>query len=386
LARVTLEITKKFDQETGVRLSSRKRRNPRRTLLFTALTFVFAFAACGKNSFTPPTENPNGEDSASAQPQPQPTPAPQNEELAICSDLALKDVVFPSSLDYEGRRAIALGLNISGSFEGGSGWKNITNNFDGQGLSLGLLNQCLGQGSLQPLMIKMRDRNPSVLRDEFGSAHLTSLLGMLSKWEGTAKVADFEAPVDEGQGDEDLRPDGRLSDLDMLPDGSDGIGQQESASSDSVAWAKQTLYTDGGTTFQATWKKELQRMSADPAYVSIQIEAALSIHNKAMSYMKTLGLHELRSYLFLFDVNVQNGGLYSADITAYKAAFPAGSTASETTRLKKILAIRITHVIEKYKNDVNSRKLSIINGTGVVHGSSRNYPKEYCFANSDKLL
>ncbi len=317
---------------------------------------------------------------------PAPTPAPQNGELAICSTLSLQDIVWPASLDYTGKRSIALGLNISGSFEGGSGWKNITNNFDGQGLSLGLLNQCLGQGSLQPLMVKMRDRYASTLKTLYSSAHYTSITGMLAKWQGTAKVADFVQPVQEGDGDEDLRPDGRLSDLDMLPEGSDGTAGQESASSDSVIWAKQTLYTDGGTTFNSTWQKELQAMSGNPFYVSIQIEAALTLHTKALSYMKTLGLHQLRSYLMLFDINVQNGGLYTADITAYNAAFPAGSDVDETTRLKKILAIRLTHVIEKYKNDVNSRKLSIINGVGVVHGSSRNYPKQYCFTATDKII
>lgn len=363
------------------------RPSSRATFVVSILGLIFTAAACGRNGFVAPS----GSDTDTNNEQeivvnPAPTPAPPNQDLAICSTLSLKDVAWPLALDETGKRSLALALNISGSFEGGSGWKNITNNFDGQGLSLGLLNQCLGQGSLQPLMIKMRDRNNATMKSQFTSAHFTSLTGMLSKWQGTAKTSALEDAIYFGEGDEDLRPDGRLSDLDLLPEGSDGRGEQESASSDSVTWAKQNLYTDGGTTFQATWKKELQAMSAHPAYVSLQIEAALSLHNKAMGYMKTLGFQQLRSYLFLFDINVQNGGLYSADVTAYKAAFPAGSTASETTRLKKILEIRLTHVIEKYKNDVNSRKLSIINGAGVVHGSSRNYPKEYCFTSTEKIL
>jgi hypothetical protein len=376
-------------------LSSRKILTSRNCLIFSGIVVIVALAACGKNGFVSPTELPsNNADSIAVLPGP--TPAPQNEDLAICSSLALSGVVWPSSLDLAGRRSLALGLNISGSFEGGSGWKNITNNFDGQGLSLGLLNQCLGQGSLQPLLIKMRDRNAIIMRDEFGAAHLTVLNAMLAKWQGTVKIASidmkgeaeggFNSDPSIGQGDEDIRADGRLSDLDFLPDGSDGRGQQESTSSDSVSWAKQNLYTDGGTTFQATWKKELQMMSGSPSYVSIQIEAALSIHAKAIGYMKTLGLHELRSYLFLFDVNVQNGGLYAADIAAFNAVIPANSTADELTRLKKILALRLTHVVTKYKADVESRKLSIINGQGTVHGTARNYSKEFCFGAQDKLL
>jgi hypothetical protein len=354
---------------------------------FLAFIFVLATFGCGKDGFVAPAASDKNEEQTIAV-RPAPTPAPPNQELSICSSLSLKDVAWPLALDQVGKRSVALGLNISGSFEGGSGWKNITNNFDGQGLSLGLLNQCLGQGSLQPLMIEMRDRNNVLLRSQFTTAHYAALTGMLSKWQGLAKVAeaDVSAAAVDGEGDEGLRPDGRLSDLDSLPNGSDGQGQQESASSDAVTWAKANLYTDGGVTFNSTWKKELQTMSGDPSYVSLQIEKALSIHNKAISYMKTLGLHQLRSYLFLFDVNVQNGGLYSSDIAAYKAAISSNSTADETTRLRKILDIRLTHVVAKFKNDVNARKLSIINGAGIVHGTSRNYPKEYCFTSTEKLM
>ena len=367
------------------------RPSSRTTRFVSTLALIVTISACGKDGFVASAVDDGNKEQTIAD-RPAPTPAPQNQEFAICSALSLKDVAWPLALDSAGRRAVALGLNISGSFEGGSGWKNITNNFDGQGLSLGLLNQCLGQGSLQPLMVKMRDRNNATMKSQFTTEHFTAITAMLSKWQGSAKIvqADAESFFDErqadGQGDEGIRADGRMSDLDQLPDGSDGRGEQESAPTDSVMWAKTNLYTDGGTTFNSTWKKELQTMSAHPEYVSLQIEAALSMHNKAIGYMKTLGLHQLRSYLFLFDVNVQNGGLYSADVAAYKAAFPDGSTADETTRLKKILAIRLTHVIEKYKNDVNSRKLSIINGAGVVHGSSRNYPKEFCFTSSEKIL
>ena len=388
------KVKKKTHGETLLGLSSRMSLDSRRRRILTAAFVALSLTACGQGGFVSPSDPANNAEGIAVRPVP--TPAPQNEELAICSNLSLSGVLWPTSLDLGGKRSLALGLNISGSFEGGSGWKNITNNFDGQGLSLGLLNQCLGQGSLQPLMIKMRDRNSSIMRDQFGTAHLASLDAMLAKWQGTAKTASllvestnsFIDPSGDnvGQGDEDIRIDGRLSDLDALPDGSDGVGQQESTSSDSVAWAKQNLYTDGGTTFQSSWRKELQTMSASPSYVSIQIEAAMTIHAKAVGYMKTLGLHELRSYLFLFDVNVQNGGLYSADLAAFKAAIPAGSRADELTRLKKILAIRLTHVVAKYKTDVESRKLSIIMGQGTVHGTTRNYSKEFCFNDKDKLL
>ena len=362
------------------------RPSSRTKFVLTVSTFGLVLAACGRDGFSPAATTDLANNGKTAQPSPVPTPSPRDESLAICSTLSLKDVVWPSALDVTGKRSIALGLNISGSFEGGSGWKNITNNFDGQGLSLGLLNQCLGQGSLQPLMVKMRDRNGSILKDLFSSAHYTSFTGMLAKFQGTAKVASFDIDEEDGLGDETMMPDGRLSPLDSLPEGSDGIGNQETSASDSVAWAKSNLYTDGGTTFQSVWKKEMQAMSGHPAYVSIQIEAALKIHNRALAYMKTLGLRELRSYLTLFDICVQNGSLATKNITDYNAAFPKGSTATETTRLTKIVELRVVLANPKYQADVRARKMSIVNGTGVVHGSSRNYGKEYCFTASEKIL
>lgn len=310
------------------------------------------------------------------------TPRPNEPEtdLSICSQLSLKGVTWPSIAHIE-KRSLALGLNISGSFEGSLGWKNITNNFDGQGLSLGLLNQCLGQGSLQPLLVKFRDRASGSLTELMSSAHRSSLLGMLTKWEGAQKLTS--ASVSDGSGD--LLPDGRLSLLDELPDGSDGRGSEESASGDSVAWAKSALYTDGGTTFVSSWKKELQALSSHSGFVSIQIEAAMKLHTKTLSYMKTLGLREVRSYLMMFDICVQNGGLYQDDIDQFKKVYPAAS-GSEESRLRKILELRVRHVVAKYKNDVIARKTSIIVGKGVVHQTNRAYETEYCYDGGSTLL
>lgn len=348
-----------------------------RTALLVISIAAGSLSACGGGGFQAASSTAGNQTKAA----PVPAPGPTNDELKICSNLSLKGVTWPETLTFAQKRSLALALNISGSFEGSVGWKNITNNFDGQGLSLGLLNQCLGQGSLQPLLAKMRDRSRSQLVEILGPAHSASLLGMIARWESAQKATSL-ALVD-GESLEELMPDGRASWMDVLPDGSDGIGHQESASGDSVTWAKQTLYTDGGSTFVVAWKRELQAVSADPRYVSIQIEAALKDHARALGYMKALGFKELRSYLTMFDIVVQNGSLYAEDISEYLAALPLSAAVDETTRLKKILALRLRHVVSKYRSDVEARKLSIINGKGVVHQSSRDYEKEYCFTGRD---
>src|ERR1700677_1324186 len=82
---------------------------------------------------------------------------PGGEGLVICSPLDFTNVTWSGQLSPFQEQGLELGLNISGSFEGAAGWANLTNNFDGQGLSMGLLNQNLGQGSLQPLLIEMEN-------------------------------------------------------------------------------------------------------------------------------------------------------------------------------------------------------------------------------------
>src|SRR4051794_25917173 len=70
---------------------------------------------------------------------PPPPPDPIHSELKICSKLDFANLDWPSSMGVAEHDPFALALNISGSFEGNDGWENLTNNFDGQGLSLGLL-------------------------------------------------------------------------------------------------------------------------------------------------------------------------------------------------------------------------------------------------------
>ncbi len=337
---------------------------------FSAFALIALISACAQSSYDAASviETP-----APRKVAPVPPPGLQNAELSICSNLSLKGVSWPEALNLDGKRSLALGLNISGSFEGSTGWKNLTNNFDGQGLSLGLLNQCLGQGSLQPMLIKLRDRAAAALAATVSAAHRASMLNMLSKWESSQKLTLSVA------GDNDVMSDGRLSNLDDMPNGSDGVGHQESSTGDSIVWAKQTLYTDGGATFHSLWSKELNAMASHPSYVTIQIESALKYHAKAVDYMKSLGLKQLRSYLMMFDIIVQNGGLYSGDVSSYLSTYPTNAVVDEAIRLRKILDLRVAHVASKYKADVISRKLSIINGKGIVHGEARDYPKEYCY-------
>jgi len=279
----------------------------------------------------------------------------------VCSELDFGGVTWPESMTAADRAAFELALNVSGSFEGTDAWVNLTNNFDGQGLSLGLLNQCLGQGSLQPMLIRLRDEHPETLRSLVGPEHLRSLLDMLAEWRRDARLGLASAP---------------LSALD--DPGEDGGPQATAANQESVRWAAANLY-EGGDRFIPSWAAELSALASSRDYVSIQVAAAARYHDRALADESRAGVRELRAYLFLFDVQVQNGGLYPADFDDYAAYRRGHPRAGATALLERLLDLRLRHVKAKYKADVRSRKLAVILGAGKVHGDARDLPAQYCY-------
>ncbi len=292
--------------------------------------------------------------------------------LSICSKLDFSGISWPGTLPVAEQDAFALALNISGSFEGETGWANLSNDFDGQGFSLGLLNQCLGQGSLQPMMIKMWQEYSQEMSGEFSQANFSSLIRMLQQWQNAAPLIATA---------EDHLADYGLSPLDDPSAVRRIIGRQphllmNSRNQNSVNWAVSTVYN--GSKFKSDWQRQLTNFSVTPGYRSIQVESALDLHDNAKALFQAFGLRELRSYLFLFDIVVQNGGFPAHMISQIQSELINNPTWDETQKLNTILAVRLTLVNQKYRADVTSRKQSIIEGTGVVHGARRNYSKEYC--------
>jgi hypothetical protein len=279
----------------------------------------------------------------------------------VCSGLDFRGAAWPDAMTADDRAAFEVALNISGSYEGSDAWVNLTNNFDGQGLSVGLLNQCLGQGSLQPMLIRLRDEHPETLEALVSPEHRRALLDMLARWQNDARLASERAP---------------LSKLD--DPGEDGGPRSVAANQASVRWAVANLY-EGGDRFTPAWRSELSALASSPEYVTIQLAAAARLHDRAVADEARVGVRELRAYLFLFDVQVQNGGLYPQDLDDYAAYLRRTPRAGATERLEKLLELRLRRVRAKYRQDVRARKLAVIRGTGTVHGEARNLPAQYCY-------
>lgn len=296
--------------------------------------------------------------------------------LNICGPLSFQGISWPQALPSKDRKSLATSLNLTGSYEGGQGWINITNNFDGMGMSLGLLQQNFGTGSLQPLLLKFRNQDRNQMQSYFSNSDFTSLENMLLQ-------NSFMAALSGEEESPELFPNKMsLSPLDESPMGFSAF----STGSGAVNWAVTQLYAGGdGRTFIPRWKSSFQNMANSANYRSFQVESAVRIYQKAQQYFKTFGFREFRSLLLMYDFVVQNGGFNSTHLSLFNAYKAANPQASETQLAMKLLDIRLTSVRAQYRGDVYARKSAIIQGTGTVHGKTRNLPKEFCY-NPNQLI
>ncbi|MBC7741376.1 MAG: hypothetical protein H7061_04210 [Bdellovibrionaceae bacterium] len=299
----------------------------------------------------------------------------------FCSALSLANIKWPTAIGAGSWSSyFALALNLTGSYEGHQGWQNIGNNLDNQGLSLGLMQQNLGQGTLQPLLIQLFQQDHASLLKNFSNADYSSLRRMLEDWQNEPILVK-PLSAQRALASEELFPDsGSFNSVDGIDSDLFKKAATTQSIKPSVQWAINNLYSNKN--FIPRWKKSLQDTAMSAAYRTIQVESATKMFVKAKDYVNFFKFKQLRSILFLYDVVVQNGGFDKDNQRAYANWLLKNPSAPEYNRLLFLRDILVERLIENkssYANDVHARKTSIILGSGTVHGSTRNYPKEYCY-------
>jgi len=360
----------------------------------------FTKPAVDNSDQSAPDDNGSSDENGNVD-NPEPTNRPLN-RINFCSRLELASIRWPSSLSEVEIDSYALALNITGSYEGHSDWKNISNNFDDQGISLGIFQQNLGQGSLQPLLIEVAQDYEYIYRQFFNRNQTESIFDMLEDWDANSglglasvqsKLSRNTAGISEAITDESLT--NFYSPLDI--EDNENIKPREvtdrifakasnSKNQRSVNWAIKNLYERNGRTFKSEWKRSFQGLAGDPRYVSKQVRAGHTIHNKAMRFMEIYKAKELKSYLFFFDIVVQNGGIRESTRQKYLAEVNQTPSMSENDRMKVLIKHRVLRSRAQYRADVLSRKLTILNGKGRVHKRNRDLRSEFCTSQYDELI
>lgn len=217
--------------------------------------------------------------------------------------------------------------NVSSSFEG-KGFSQVTGNFDGQGISFGFLQWCLGQGSLQPIW-------KQALSDP---------------------IVDTPSILTESQIQE-------VTDLLVKPKAAQ------------VSWGDSISDPIKKARIVPEWKTALEAWGT--ATKHIQMQKAESVLSRALGYCAKFNLKSIRSLSFMFDVCVQNGSIQDDIIWSIKRRLAQEPHHSEPSTLLLILEQRLEKCKPQWREDVRNRKECIINGSGWVHEKLRDLEKEY---------
>ena len=210
-----------------------------------------------------------------------------------------------------------IALNITKKFEGGPS-NEIAGNFDGQGLSLGYLQWCIGQGTLQPLLNRMDREYNSEMKAIFG-ANYNSIHNMI---------------------------------LDTAEN--------------QLKWAKNI--NDSANKISEPWYSQFVSLCDNVYFKNIENDAEVYTVSQATRICDKYNFKTVRGFALAFDIAVQNGSISSDATKIIDVALEQIPSMSEKTLLG-VIANAVADSSDNNSEDIRSRKMTIVNGQGIVHGS-----------------
>lgn len=214
-----------------------------------------------------------------------------------------------------------LALQVTAAFEG-HGFGFAQGNWDGAGITWGIVGFTLKHGGLARIVLRIHDDNPALLHEVFG-ARTEELLGVL----GTPVV-------------------------------------------EQLAWADRISVGQGKTGLAEPWGAAFSRFGRFPEVQAVQLEFAdRGYFQPASTTARHLGLRTELGLALAFDIHVQNGGLGERarrEIEQRRRERPLSR--------ERELRVIVSHAVAanarpEYREDVRSRKLTLALGHGHVHGS-----------------
>ncbi len=223
-------------------------------------------------------------------------------------------------------------LALTGAFETSSGvpdcFAGLCGDFDGQGLSFGVAQWNIGQGTLQPLLSQMLVKHEDVMAGLFHD-RLDELRTMLA--------SPLQAQL---------------------------------------AWTR-SIQDQLRHNISEPWKGLFKTLGRTPEFQAIQVEHADTIHTAALRLCDRFGVTTERAMALMFDIRVQNYSIDEATEAKIRADFAAIPVDDEVSKLRSIANRRADAANPKYAEDVRIRKLTIANGTGTVHGIVYDLEKQF---------
>ena len=227
-------------------------------------------------------------------------------------------------------------MALTGSFETDRFFPDcfagISGDFDGQGISYGVLQWNLGQGTLQPLLQKINTTDPDIVESIFGQNY-----------------AEFNAVL-------------------VAP------------KSEQLEWAR-SIQNLKHVVIEP-WKGHFKTLGRQQLFQDIQVQFAKRLFTDAITLCSDFGLVSSRAAALMFDIKVQNGSisdLVKAQIEGDFARMDPelSSDEVEVERLRIVANRRAAAAKAEWVEDVRARKLTIANGQGTVHGNFYDLKEQY---------
>lgn len=240
-----------------------------------------------------------------------------------------------------------LALTITGKFEGHNLFTNVSDNFDGMGVSAGILQWNFGMGSLQTKILAEYMKTNSDL-----DHHFPEPIAQLVK---------------------------------------QGTNEQD------IVWVKDHMLQDDGVHLDPVWTKAWRDFMGLPSVIEIQKRACDGVSTRAQQIQSTLGLTSVRSYCWAFDIVTQNGDLKGLrldnpdrDLAKTLIRMPLVSTpcrsiwaeliglaTNESVSLFLLSYRRAKLANPRWFQDVFSRKGTIALGKGYVHDENCDFSGKF---------
>jgi hypothetical protein len=226
-------------------------------------------------------------------------------------------------------------LALTGAFETNVGppdcFAGLSGDFDGQGISFGVCQWNLGQGSLQPLLHEMDQKHPPVVDEIFGP-HAPELRAMLG-----------------------------------------------AAHDEQLAWARSIQ--DPRFVIAEPWRGLFKTLGRRSEFRAIEVNAASALHVQAITLCRAYAVRSERAVALMFDIKVQNNSISATTRAQIEHDFGAITSTDpeviEVERMRIIANRRADAANPQWIADVRARKLTIANGSGTVHGLQFDLEDQY---------
>lgn len=212
-------------------------------------------------------------------------------------------------------------LQLTADFEG-HGFLKVAGNFDGAGLTWGIIGFTLQHGEIQKILTEVQQNHPALLEQAFGNLK-----------------------------DELIRV----------------LGQSRNEQLD---WTDSISIGSKKYRVEQQWEQAFATLGAFPEVQAIQLQRVNKYWDIALRDAGRFGIETEMGLSLCFDIAVQNGGIdFESEERRIKGWIDGNPGASERDRRVRVADVVAENSRPQYIEDVRQRKRTVATGDGQVHGA-----------------